>query len=444
MQSDADLLKTRFTNLSAKIGVIGLGYVGLPLLLAFHSRGFCTYGFDIDENKISRLNNGESYIKHIQNHNLKPGISDGTIIPTTDFSKIRDVDALMICVPTPLDVEKNPDLSYVISTANEIKNHLRSNQLIILESTTYPGTTREILKPILEESGLKSGIDIYIAFSPEREDPGNTEFTTKNIPKVVGGDGIVARDLTCILYNKICAKTVPVSSLEVAEGVKLTENIFRSVNIAMINELKIIYDKMGIDVWEVIEAAKSKPFGYMPFYPGPGLGGHCIPIDPFYLSFRAQQYGQDTKFIKLAGELNTHMPHYVVDILKKAMNEKLSLVLTNSKVLLVGVAYKKNIDDTRESPGFVIMDLLESLGVRVDYYDPLIPEIPITRGHPALVGRKSIKWSKKNISQYDAALICTDHDIIDYEKLVNYSKLIVDTRNATASFKDRQFKIVKA
>jgi UDP-N-acetyl-D-glucosamine dehydrogenase len=444
MSRDINQIKAGFKNKSAKIGIIGLGYVGLPLIMAFIDKDFQVYGFDIDEKKINALINGESYIKHISSEKITKCTVSKQFRPTSDFTKISLVDAILICVPTPLDKNQEPDLSYITSTGELITPHLKNDQLIVLESTTYPGTTTEILKPILEKNGLKSNDDFFLAYSPEREDPGNPSFGTASIPKIVGSDGEEAREIACSMYNEIVVKTVPVSSMEVAEAVKLTENIFRSVNIAMVNELKTIYDKLGIDIWEVIEAAKSKPFGYMPFYPGPGLGGHCIPIDPFYLTYRARQFGQETKFIKLAGDVNTQMPHNVIEVLRNALKMKFDKNLNGAKILLLGLAYKKNVDDTRESPAFVLLELLKSQGAVVAYFDPYVPIIPKTREHTDYAGQKSIDWSGKELAKYDAALICTDHDDVNYQELVVKSKLIIDTRNVTALIKDTMGKIIKA
>jgi len=405
---------------------------------------FKTIGFDIDRNKITTLMSGDTYLSHISAEEISQAITDGMFSPTDDFSRISEVGVIFICVPTPLNKNQKPDLQFIISTGKLIKPHIQKNQLIILESTTYPGTTREVLKPILETKKFKSGIDIFIAYSPEREDPGNLEYKTASIPKIVGGDGLEATELACKILDQIVIKTIPVSSLEAAEAVKLTENIFRSVNIAMVNELKSIYEKMGIDIWEIIDAAKSKPFGYMPFYPGPGLGGHCIPIDPYYLTYRAKQFGEQTKFIKLAGEINTQMPQKVIETLAKALKEKLNKELIGAKILVIGLAYKKNVNDTRESPAFILMQLIEEAGAIAAYFDPFVPIIPKTRKHAFLAGRKSIEWSPDELTEYDAALICTDHDNIDYEGLLINSKLIVDTRNALSSINNYTEKIVKA
>ena len=437
-------LKKAFIDRSVKVGVIGLGYVGMPLSLTFVQNNFKTIGFDIDRNKITTLMSGDTYLSHISAEEISQAITDGMFSPTDDFSRISEVGVIFICVPTPLNKNQKPDLQFIISTGKLIKPHIQKNQLIILESTTYPGTTREVLKPILETKKFKSRIDIFIAYSPEREDPGNLEYKTASIPKIVGGDGLEATELACKILDQIVIKTIPVSSLEAAEAVKLTENIFRSVNIAMVNELKSIYEKMGIDIWEIIDAAKSKPFGYMPFYPGPGLGGHCIPIDPYYLTYRAKQFGEQTKFIKLAGEINTQMPQKVIETLAKALKEKLNKELIGAKILVIGLAYKKNVNDTRESPAFILMQLIEEAGAIAAYFDPFVPIIPKTRKHAFLAGRKSIEWSPDELTEYDAALICTDHDNIDYEGLLINSKLIVDTRNALSSINNYTEKIVKA
>jgi UDP-N-acetyl-D-glucosamine dehydrogenase len=421
----------RFEQATARVGIIGMGYVGLPLALASSAGGFTTTGFDVDESKIETLNAGRSYIKHISADSIAAYQASGRFSATTDFSQLAAMDAIIICVPTPLADDRAPDLSYVVSSTETIAGHLRGGQLVILESTTYPGTTAEVMRPILERGGAKSGRDFYLAYSPEREDPGNPIHQTKSIPKVVGGDGRQALALAVALYGNIVVATVPVSSLDTAEAVKLTENIFRSVNIALVNELKLIYGKMGIDIWEVIEAAKSKPFGFMPFYPGPGLGGHCIPIDPFYLTWRARQFGQDTRFIELAGEINTAMPAHVVEVLAKELDLRWGKSLEGAKILILGVAYKKNVDDERESPAFTIMELLEARGAETAYYDPHVAEIHRTRDHSSLAGRRSIAWTPAALRDYDAALIVTDHDDVDYSTLVRESRLVVDSRNAT-------------
>ena len=429
---------------AAKIGVIGLGYVGLPLAITFANKGFSVTGFDVDPKKIDQLTEGRSYIKHIENKIIKQHISSKALTVSHDFSSLGEMSAIIICVPTPLNDIREPDLSYLDSTARTIASRLRIGQLVVLESTTYPGCCEEVIKPILEKSGLISAKDFYLAYSPEREDPGNPEFSTTNIPKVVGGDGSKALEVAIALYDQIVVETVPVSSMDVAEAVKLTENIFRAVNIALINELKVIYGKMGVDIWEVIEAAETKPFGYMPFYPGPGLGGHCIPIDPFYLTWRAKQVGVKTRFIELAGEINTAMPKKVVETLSTSLKDQFNTSLDGSTILLVGLAYKKNVDDTRESPAFVLIELLEARGATVDYFDPYVPSIPKTRKFAHLEGRKSIEWSPDSFIKYDAALICTDHDGLDYAKLVSKSRLVVDTRNVTGKSKVDNRKVRKA
>jgi UDP-N-acetyl-D-glucosamine dehydrogenase len=349
---------------------------------------------------------------------------------TVEFSRIPEVDAILLCVPTPLTRQREPDLEFIRQTGLAIAPYLRRGQLVVLESTTYPGTTREVLVPILEQSGLRCGSDFYVAYSPEREDPGNAHYNTASIPKVVGGDGPVAVSLAQALYDGIVTHTVPVSSLEAAEAVKLTENIFRSVNIALVNELKVVFEAMGINVWEIIDAAKTKPFGYMPFYPGPGLGGHCIPIDPFYLTWKAREFGLSTRFIELAGEINTAMPLRVVDKVVQALNDHAGKAPKGARILILGLAYKKNVEDTRESPAFKIIELLEKRGARVGYHDPFVTEIPVSREHPEFAGRRSVAFTKAVVSEYDAAVICTDHDDVDYTSLVAWSRLVIDTRNA--------------
>jgi len=437
------LLET-FKQGAAHIGIIGMGYVGLPLAIAAVRGGFRTTGFDVDPTKIEALNAGKSYLKHISIEAIAELKSKGTFAITTDFSALANVDAIIICVPTPLSDDHGPDLSYVISSTEMIAEHLRPGQLVALESTTYPGTTADVMRPILEHGGLKSGTDFFLAYSPEREDPGNPTHDTQTIPKVVGGDGAQALELAIALYDNIVVQTVPVSSLDTAEAVKLTENIFRSVNIALVNELKLIYGKMGIDVWEVIDAAKSKPFGFMPFYPGPGLGGHCIPIDPFYLTWRARQFGQETLFIELAGKINTAMPAHVVTVLAEELDRRTGKGLSVAKILLIGIAYKKNIDDVRESPAFAILELLEERRAETAFYDPYCAEIPKTREHMSLAGRRSVSWAPERLDDYDAVLICTDHDDIDYSVLVKESRLIVDSRNATRDVTEGRDKIVMA
>ena len=440
----AERLIDSFTHQRARVGVIGLGYVGLPLVRAFAAKGFAVTGFDIDPEKVAKLARGESYIRHIDAGMVRDLVSSGRFTATTDFDALKDVDAVLICVPTPLTKQREPDMRFVVATAEAIAARLKQGHLIVLESTTYPGTTRQVMKPILERGGLKAGADFFLAFSPEREDPGTINYETTKIPKVVGGDGALATRVATALYAQVIAAIVPVSSADTAEAVKLTENIFRAVNIALVNELKIVFDRMGIDVWEVIDAAKTKPFGYMPFYPGPGLGGHCIPIDPFYLTWKAREYDVATRFIELAGEINTAMPGHVIERLSGALNSRFSKALNGARILLIGLAYKKNVDDVRESPAFKLIELLEARGAAVDYYDPYAPEIRPSREHPDLAGRRSIAWAPESFAAYDAALICTDHDAIDYAALVKHSALVVDTRNATKSVKESRDKIVRA
>ncbi len=441
---NAKTLAESIKSNTAKVSIIGLGYVGLPLCLTFSAQRFTTTGFDIDGEKIDRLNLGETYIKTIPSSYIKTMVESGMFQAERDFSALVNMDAVIMCVPTPLTDNHEPDLSYVTSTTKTIAKYIRSGQLIILESTTYPGTTSEVIRPILEAGGLKSGHDFFLAYSPEREDPGNESHGTAKIPKVVGGDGPIALELAEALYSKVVAGTVPVSSLETAEAVKLTENIFRSVNIALVNELKLIYDKMDIDIWEVVNAAKSKPFGYMPFYPGPGLGGHCIPIDPFYLSWKARQYGQPTQFIELAGQINSAMPKHVINVLAENLKSKLAKELAGAAILLVGVAYKRNVDDVRESPAFRLIEILEDGGAIVEFHDPYVDQIPRTRKHDRLSGRSSIPWDPIAFGKYDVALICTDHTGVDYAALVESVPLVIDTRNATADIVNDRHKIVKA
>jgi UDP-N-acetyl-D-glucosamine dehydrogenase len=425
-------LLERFKAKKANIGIIGLGYVGLPLCIAIARAGSPVTGFDIDVAKAETLGNGKSYIKHISDQDVQELAASGRFGATSDFAKLAEMDAILICVPTPLTAHLEPDLTYVEKTTETIAKYLRPGQLVVLESTTYPGTTVEICRPILEAGGLKSGKDFFLAFSPEREDPGNIDFSTSRIPKVVGGDGATALDLADALYSGFVIKTVRVSSAATAEAVKITENVFRAVNIALVNELKLIYGAMGIDVWEVIDAAKTKPFGFMPFYPGPGLGGHCIPIDPFYLTWKAKEFGISTRFIELAGEINTAMPGHVVNELAKALDRTARKGLNGTRVLVLGIAYKKNIDDPRESPALHLMEMLEARGALTDFYDPHIAMVPNTREHKTLNGRSSIAWDLKAIAAYDVVLIATDHDAVDYPELARHAKLIVDTRNACA------------
>jgi UDP-N-acetyl-D-glucosamine dehydrogenase len=432
-----------FKARSARIGIVGLGYVGIPLALTAAKAGFKVLGFDIDAPRVAQINRGESFIKHIPAELISESVKDKQFEATADFDRLGEPDAILICVPTPLTKYREPDLSYVENTARAIAPRLRKGQLVVLESTTYPGTTDEILKPIFESTGLKSGVDFFLAFSPEREDPGNPDFGTSTIPKVVGGDGPDALAIAEALYSQLIVKTVPVSSTATAEAVKLTENIFRAVNIALVNELKVVYAAMGVDVWEVIDAAKTKPFGFMPFYPGPGLGGHCIPIDPFYLTWKAREYDIATRFIELAGQINTRMPYYVVNKLAEAVDRS-GKAFTGSKVLMLGIAYKKNVDDMRESPSLKLIELIEARGAHVDFFDPYIPVIPMTREHAELAGRRSVSLDAKTIAGYDAVLIATDHDNVDYKLVVDNAKVVVDTRNACARAGIPEGRVVKA
>jgi UDP-N-acetyl-D-glucosamine dehydrogenase len=434
-------------NINAKktlIGIIGLGYVGIPLAITATRSGFSVLGFDIDIPRTEKINAGESIIKHISSETMATAVREKKLQATSEFSRLGEPDVILICVPTPLTRYRDPDLSFVVETTKNIAKTLRKGQLIVLESTTYPGTTVDIIRPILEAEGLRSEHDFFLAYSPEREDPGNLDFDTSSIPKVVGGDGQDALILAQTFYDHISVKTVPVSSTQTAEAVKLTENIFRAVNIALVNELKLIYNEMGIDVWEVINAASSKPFGYMPFYPGPGLGGHCIPIDPFYLTWKAREYGISTRFIELAGEINSSMPLYVISRLAMALDLHLNKGLNGSQILILGIAYKKNVDDLRESPSLVLIEHLEKRGAIINYCDPYIPVINKTRDHPNLTNRKSVSLDKNIIESQDAVLIATDHDDIDYELVIAHSRLVIDTRDACAKRGIINEKIIKA
>ncbi len=437
-------LKSRIADGSATIGIVGMGYVGLPLAQVAAGKGFSVTGFDTDPGKVEMLMRGQSYIRHIPSADLAALIGQGVLDATTDFSRIRDMDAVLICVPTPLTKHREPDVSYIVSTGEAITPHLRSGQLVVLESTTYPGTTAEILTPILQRSGLVCGRDVFVAYSPEREDPGNPHFNTERIPKIVGADDPVSLELAYQLYSRLVVEVMPVSSAATAEAVKLTENIFRAVNIALVNELKIIFQSMNIDIWSVIEAAKTKPFGYMPFYPGPGLGGHCIPIDPFYLTWKAREYDIATKFIELAGEINTSMPHYVVQRLALAVDKTLGKGLNGSRIMLVGIAYKKNIDDVRESPAFKLMHLLEERGATVSYHDPYVIEIPRLREHADYIGRRSVPLTAQTLNDVDAALVVTDHDCVDYRLIVDSARVVIDTRNATRTVRQGRVNVFDA
>jgi UDP-N-acetyl-D-glucosamine dehydrogenase len=426
-------LLARIEEKTYTVGIIGLGYVGLPLMYTFHKEGMPVIGYDIDQTKVSNIQSGTPYIKHLGEEMMQSLSQSDRCAATTDFSRLTEADAVLLCVPTPLNQYREPDMSYVISTTETVAHHLREGQLVILESTTYPGTTEEVMIPLLEKhSGLIAGKDFYVAYSPEREDPGNPNFNTAKIPKVVGGHGEDALQLAQALYDTAIVQTVPVSDTKTAEAVKITENVFRAVNIALVNELKVVYAKMGIDVHEVLDAADTKPFGFMKFTPGPGLGGHCIPIDPFYLTWKAREFQENTRFIELAGEINTHMPQYVVEQTSKALNTHKKAV-NGSRILLVGLAYKPNVDDMRESPTFELFHLLEELGADIAYYDPYIPTIPPTREHAHYTGKQSIEWNQATVAGFDAVLISTDHSDIDYAQLAEWSDCIIDTRNAMKS-----------
>jgi UDP-N-acetyl-D-glucosamine dehydrogenase len=426
------------------IAVVGLGYVGLPLSLQFARSGLSVIGLDIDQSKVDSLNDGKSYIKHISSESIAAQLKAERFKASSDFSQVSLVSAVIICVPTPLNKNREPDISYVIDTGREISKHLKIGHLVILESTTYPGTTDEDLRAVLEKgSNLRAGIDFHLAFSPEREDPGNPDSIVSNIPKVIGGLTPVCLNKAVDLYRCAIKTLVPVGSCRVAEATKLLENIFRSVNIALVNELKVVYSSMGIDIWEVISAAKTKPFGFMAFYPGPGLGGHCIPIDPFYLTWKAREHGQSTRFIELAGEINTSMPEWVVQKVIAALNANRKPV-NGSRILVIGLAYKADVDDMRESPTFTLLDRLKTLGADVQYYDPHIPIITPTREHTSWTGIKSVVWSEEIIKQFDCVLISTAHKCVNYSELLEWSKLIVDTRNAVHFSEDQAQKVYKA
>jgi len=415
------------------VAIIGLGYVGLPLLLQFAASGVNVLGLDIDLHKVEALNTGHSYIKHVPSGSVAEHVKAGRIAATTDFGRVKDVDAVIICVPTPLNKNREPDISFILQTGRAIAPHLRHGALVALESTTYPGTTDEDLRAVLEAgSGMKAGEDFHLAFSPEREDPANPASKVGEVPKLVGGLTPACLSKAVQVYSQAVKTVVPVSSCRVAEAAKLLENIFRSVNIALVNELKLVYGAMGIDIWEVIEAAKTKPFGFMPFYPGPGLGGHCIPIDPFYLTWKAREFERCTRFIELAGEINTSMPIHVVDRAGEALNS-LRKPLNGSRVLILGLAYKPNVDDERESPSYRIMELLKQRRADVSYYDPYVPVIRPTREHSQWAGTKSIPWDRVTVTGFDAVIIVTAHTCVNYQELADWARCIVDTRNVMAS-----------
>ncbi|HSU52594.1 MAG TPA: nucleotide sugar dehydrogenase [Candidatus Dormibacteraeota bacterium] len=427
-----------------KIAVIGLGYVGLPLSVQFARSGVSVLGLDVDREKVDALNQGRSYIKHIPAESIATLISAKSFSASTDFSRLKEVEAVIICVPTPLNKNREPDISYIVDTGRNIAPHLQRGMLVVLESTTYPGTTDQDLRAVLESgSGLKAGSDFHLAFSPEREDPGNPSSQVALIPKIVGGYTPACLEKAKALYSRAVKTLVPVSSCRVAEAAKLLENTYRAVNIALVNELKVVYTAMGIDLWEVINAAKTKPFGFMPFYPGPGLGGHCIPIDPFYLTWKAREYGQHTRFIELAGEINTSMPEFVLRRVAEALNERQKSV-KGSSILVIGLAYKPNVDDERESPSYVLMEKLKEHGASVSYYDPYVPVIKKTREHAAWAGTKSAEWNRETISSFDLTLIATNHASINYQQLADWSPCIVDTRNALCGLQTKPGQLWKA
>jgi UDP-N-acetyl-D-glucosamine dehydrogenase len=427
-----------------KIAIVGLGYVGLPLSLQFTRSGIEVLGLDIDKEKVDALNSGRSYIKHIESSAIASAVKAGNFEASTDFRRVKEVEAVVICVPTPLNRNREPDISYIIETGKAIAPHIVKGALVVLESTTYPGTTDEDLRRVLEAgSGMKAGREFHLAFSPEREDPGNPASQVEFIPKVIGGYTPACLEKTKALYGKAIRKLVPVSSCRAAEATKILENTFRAVNIALVNELKVVYSAMGIDVWEVINAAKTKPFGFMPFYPGPGLGGHCIPIDPFYLTWKAREYGQHTRFIELAGEVNTSMPEYVINRVAEALNSSRK-AMNGSKVLVLGIAYKPDVDDDRESPSYVLMDMLKKRGAEVSYHDPFVPVIHAGREHPHWAGTRSITWDRELLRSFDVVLISTHHAAVDYRELAQSAACIVDARNAMAGIQTKPGQVWKA
>jgi UDP-N-acetyl-D-glucosamine dehydrogenase len=439
MNENLNDLETKIAQKKSIVCIIGLGYVGLPLVKSFLHAGFPVIGFDIDEKKVKSLNKGESYIRHVSGDDLLPFLKKDQLRISSDPNILQEADAVLICVPTPLDENRDPDLSFVLNTTEVISQNMRKGQLVVLESTTYPGTTEEKMMPILEKSGLKVGKDFFLAYSPERENPGDMKFSTTKIPKVLGGVTSGCQKAAKVLYDQVVVKTIPVSSTRVAEATKLLENIFRSVNIAMVNELKMIFDRMDIDIWEVIEAASSKPFGYMPFYPGPGFGGHCIPVDPFYLTWKAKEVDYETRFIELAGEINTTMPHYVLSKTSDALRDR-GKKIASSKILILGISYKKDVDDQRESPSLKLIDLFQKKGADVSYHDPYSPKTTEYRAYPDL-NMASIELNEKQLNGLDAVIIATDHSCYDYEWIAENSALVVDTRNA---IKTKRENVVKA
>ncbi len=435
-------LEQKIQDKTAVVGVIGLGYVGLPLISAFVNAGLKTMGFDVDESKVEKLKAGKSYIKHVDSANIVRWQSEGQFEPTADMARLAEADALLICVPTPLSASRDPDLAYVEGTAEAIAKTLRPGQLVVLESTTYPTTTRDVVQPILAKSGLTVGKDYYVAYSPEREDPGNPDYTAAGIPKVVGGIDEISAQLAEQLYSHAIVRLIRVSSLEVAEACKILENTYRAVNIALVNELKVLFDRMGIDVWEVIDAAKTKPFGFQAFYPGPGLGGHCIPIDPFYLTWLARKQGLNTRFIELAGEVNSQMPDYVIRRLSEFLNDE-GKPIRGSRICMLGMAYKKDVEDPRESPSFVLMELLLARGADLTYNDPHVPHLPKMRHHN-VPDMSSVELTPEFLASQDCVLIATDHSAYDYDFIVKHSQLVLDTRNATLKVTSGREKIRKA
>jgi len=439
MAETASVLEKKIKNREARIGIIGLGYVGLPLVKTFLNAGFRVAGFDIDKKKVQMLNQGQSYIQHVTGEDLKTFLDEQKFKATSDFGDLSEVDVIIICVPTPLDAHRNPDLSFVLKTTEAVSKSLKNGQLVVLESTTYPGTTEEEMLPILEATGLKAGEDFFLAYSPERENPGDEEYSTEKIPKVVGGMTPDCLKVAKILYDQVVVKTIPVSSPRVAEATKLLENIFRSVNIALVNELKMIFDRMGIDVWEVVQAASTKPFGFMPFFPGPGYGGHCIPVDPFYLAWKAKEVDYETKFIELAGEINTLMPYYVVTKATEALNERKKSI-KGAKILILGIAYKEDVDDQRESPALKIISLLQKSGAEVSYNDPYVPHSFGHRDYPGL-NLKSGALSEEKLKEFDAVIVATAHSDYDFDWIAKNSSLVIDTRNA---IKTKRNNVIKA
>ena len=425
---------------NSKTAIMGLGYVGLPLMIDFCEAGLTVLGFDIDKIKVDNLNRGKSYISYISNNTISRCLTGNKFEATAEFNRLNEADSIIIAVPTPLDEHREPDLGFVKSTAETIAANLKKGQLVILESTTYPGTTREIILPALERTGLKVGSDYYLAYSPERVDPNNKNYSARQIPKVIGGITDNCLEKIKTLYSKVFTQIVPVSSVEAAEASKLLENIFRSVNIALVNEMKMLFDRMGINIWEVISASSTKPFGFMPFYPGPGLGGHCIPIDPFYLTWKAREYDFSTRFIELAGEINSAMPYFVIDKVIEALNDK-EISVKGARILMLGAAYKKDVDDIRESPAVKIIDLLLSRGAEVNYHDPYIPVIKDMRRYPEL-HMESLPLNPQELAAMDCVLIITDHSCFDYESILKHSSLVVDTRNALDNYSSD--KIIRA